>query len=119
MAIHFFNAQAGQLTLIIVIFSRLWPRVAGIQASLEQIATTLPSFKAVKSLQYECEEAREFEMNQSMVKPIDLKNEIQCQNVFFRYNKDGTYALKDVNLVIPANKMIAFVGDPELEKYVN
>ncbi len=65
MAIHLFNAQAGQLTLIIVIFSRLWPRVAGIQASMEQIATTLPSFKAVKALQHECDQAREFDMRES------------------------------------------------------
>ncbi|WP_347548688.1 ABC transporter ATP-binding protein [Pseudalkalibacillus hwajinpoensis] len=110
MAINLFNAQVGQLTLIIVIFSRLWPRVAGIQASMEQIATTLPSFKAVKALQHECDEAMEYNVSESTIKPINFKEEIECRNIYFRYSNDGPYALKNVNLMIPANKMTAFVG---------
>src|SRR5699024_4107375 len=58
-ALMMFQAQAAQLLLVIAIFSRLWPTVAGIQASLEQIATTVPSFKAVIALQDECKIAKE------------------------------------------------------------
>ena len=32
--------------LIMVIFSRLWPRMTGIQSKLEQLGSTIPSFKA-------------------------------------------------------------------------
>lgn len=112
IAVNMFNAQAGQLMLIIIIFSRLWPRVAGIQASMEQIATTLPSFKAVKSLQSECKKAIEFQMQSSQnIDQVNVENEIECRNVSFRYNQNGsTYALRDINVVIPSNQMTAFVG---------
>jgi ATP-binding cassette subfamily C protein len=110
IAVHLFNAQAAQLMLIIIIFSRLWPRVAGIQSSLEQIAATLPAFKIVKAFQQECKDSREFkETEQNNEERMEIKNNIECQNVYFRYN-DLTYALKDINLVIPANKMTAVVG---------
>ncbi|GAE35945.1 ABC transporter ATP-binding protein [Halalkalibacter akibai] len=110
IAVQLFNAQAAQLMLIIVIFSRLWPRVAGIQGSLEQIATTLPSFKAVKALQNDCRSAREFEdFNQGNITPMEVHKRIECQEIFFCYN-DSSYALKNINLSIPANKMTAFVG---------
>src|SRR5690606_30258568 len=36
-AISLFQAQTAQLMLILVIFSRLWPRVSGIQSNLEQL----------------------------------------------------------------------------------
>ncbi|MDQ0217470.1 ABC transporter ATP-binding protein [Peribacillus cavernae] len=111
IAVNMFQAQAGQLMLIIVIFSRLWPRVAGIQSSMEQIATTLPSFKAVKALQNECRNAREFEKGIQQVEPLDIVNGLECRDVYFRYNhKESSYALQDINVVIPSNQMTAFVG---------
>ncbi len=113
IAIKMFQAQAGQLMLIIVIFSRLWPRVAGIQGSMEQIATTLPAFKAVKSFQEECKTAQEFSLsNEIHVNPIKIIEEIQFKEVVFRYHQGETSspALNKINLVIPANKMTAFVG---------
>lgn len=110
IAIQSFNAQIGQLTLIIVIFSRLWPRVASIQSSMEQIATTLPSFKAVKALQNECDEAKEFDMDKKTPKQLEFNQHIECKDVHFRYSENSSYALKNINLVIPANQMTAFVG---------
>ncbi|WP_226655152.1 ABC transporter ATP-binding protein [Pseudalkalibacillus hwajinpoensis] len=110
MSISLFNAQVGQLTLIVVIFSRLWPRVAGIQGAMEQIATTLPSFKAVKALQNECDLSREFDVKESLLQPVVIDNGIECRDIFFRYSQEGTYALKGINIVIPSNKMTAFVG---------
>lgn len=110
ISVKMFHAQAGQLMLIIIIFGRLWPRVAGIQSSMEQIATTLPSFKAVKSLQMECEEVKEFQKRDND-QTLEVKEGIECRNVQFRYNKnDSNYTLQDINLIIPANQMTAFVG---------
>ncbi|WP_078428886.1 ABC transporter ATP-binding protein [Alkalihalobacterium alkalinitrilicum] len=111
-AVNLFNAQAAQLMLIIIIFSRLWPRVAGIQGSLEQIATTIPALKAVIAMQEECKSAKEFTaVNQQSIQPLNIHNGIECRNVTFRYNpNDSKYALKDINLYIPANQMTAVVG---------
>ncbi|UAL50254.1 ABC transporter ATP-binding protein [Metabacillus dongyingensis] len=112
IAVNMFHAQAGELMLIIVIFSRLWPRVAGIQSSLEQIATMLPSFHAVKNLQNESRIAVEFkEFENLSISPIQIKKEIECKNVYFRYSQNSdSYALEGINVVIPSNKMTAFVG---------
>jgi ABC-type multidrug transport system fused ATPase/permease subunit len=111
LAVNLFNAQAAQLMLIIVIFSRLWPRVAGIQASLEQIATTIPALKAVIALQGECKNAREFTMNEENIQPLKINRGMECRDISFRYNSnEAKYALQNINLFIPANQMTAVVG---------
>ncbi|OKL36575.1 ABC transporter ATP-binding protein [Domibacillus mangrovi] len=112
IAVNMFNAQAAQLMLIILIFTRLWPRVAGIQSSLEQLATTMPSFKAVKALQGECRNAKECETGvNEYIEPIRIMKGIECRNVCFRYNqKEPVQTLQNINVVIPSNKMTAFVG---------
>ncbi|WP_226667518.1 ABC transporter ATP-binding protein [Metabacillus litoralis] len=113
IAITMFNAQSAQLMLIIIIFSRLWPRVAGIQSSMEQIATTIPSFKAVIKIQKESKEALEFKkIDYQKIKSLQVNKDLECQNVYFRYHKNASspFTLKDINIVIPANKMTAIVG---------
>lgn len=112
-AAKLFNAQASQLLLIIVIFSRLWPRVAGIQASMEQIAMRIPSYKAVIAVQNECIAAREFNLvgTQEIGPQLHLEQGIACQHVYFRYNGDtADYALRDINVFFPANQMTAVIG---------
>lgn len=112
IAFTLFQAQAGQLMLIIVIFSRLWPRVTGIQSSLEDIATNIPSFRVVKALQEECKKVNEFQQEDfEEIQPLRLEHAIECRNVHFRYNlNEEKHALKNINIVIPANQMTAFVG---------
>ncbi len=112
VAVLLFSAQAGQLMLIIILFSRLWPRVAGIQASMEQIAATLPSFKVVKALQQECIEAKEFDTNEGEgLETLILERSLRCEDVFFRYHASKSkYALQNISIEIPANQMTAFVG---------
>lgn len=112
ISLSLFKAQAGQLMLIIIIFARLWPRVAGIQGSLEQIAATLPSFNAVKQFQQECKKYKEFHLREDEEIPrLQIENDIQCQQVSFRYNtSENRYALQNINITLPANKMTAIVG---------
>lgn len=112
IAVTMFNAQAAQLMLVIIIFSRLWPRVAGIQGSMEQLAATIPAFKAVKALQHECRAARELGTGMKQeVSPLAIKHHLQCDHVYFRYNQnETTYALQAINLVVPSNQMTAVVG---------
>lgn len=111
LGVVLFNAQVTQLMLIIVIFSRLWPRVAGIQGSLEQLATTIPAFKAVIAIQNESRNAREFTATANEIKPVEVHSSMECKEVFFRYRKDQPeFALNNINLHIPANQMTAVVG---------
>lgn len=106
--VQMFHSQVGQLMLIIIIFSRLWPRVAGIQSSLEQIAKTIPSFKAVKSLQLECLQSVEC-IEGERGTPLRLEKGIELKGIDFRYNQE-CFALKNISLFLPAKQMTAFVG---------
>ncbi|UTR10551.1 ABC transporter ATP-binding protein/permease [Evansella sp. LMS18] len=110
ISVNMFHAQAAQLLLIILIFSRLWPRVAGIQGSMEQIAAMLPAFKAVIAMQEESKSAKEFDLSKKRdIKPMQVRKDITCWNVSFKYNEEA-YALKDINITIPGNQMTAVVG---------
>ncbi|MFD0682136.1 MULTISPECIES: ABC transporter ATP-binding protein [unclassified Paenibacillus] len=113
-SVTMFHSQLEQLILIILIFSRLWPRFTSIQSNLEEIASCSAAFNALIGLQKECNSARELEnINHSnnKVKPIQIKHGLECSKVHFRYNPSvATYSLQDISLQIPANCMTAIVG---------
>ena len=57
-------------------------------------------------------EAKELhEPNYEKVEPIELKTGLRCHRVYFSYRQsEGEYALKNINVHIPANSMTAIVG---------
>lgn len=111
-SIKMFTAQTAQIMLVMLIFARLWPRISGIQTNLEQLGATIPSLKALLDLQHECSEANELrEQDLKNIKPLAIQYGLHCQDVYFRYDQNGdTYALKNINVHIPANCMTAVVG---------
>lgn len=114
-SVTLFESQGGYLLLIMVIFSRLWPRFTGIQANMEQVASSLPAFKALMELQEECNKSKELEdideLGGESVLPLRLEQHLECRHVYFRYDQEQPdYTLEDINLRIPANGMTAIVG---------
>ncbi|MFM9276971.1 ABC transporter ATP-binding protein [Paenibacillus jiagnxiensis] len=113
LSLEVFHTQAGQLMIIIILFSRLWPRFTGIQSNLEQIASTLPAFKNLVDIQKECESAVEsiaLDRTRS-ANTLRVKEGIECRDVYFRYERSQEfYVLKNINLFIPANRMTAIIG---------
>ncbi|MEH7605052.1 ABC transporter ATP-binding protein [Priestia megaterium] len=107
ISVKAFHAQGEQLLLIILIFSRLWPRFIAIQSNFEQIAATLPACQAVKKLIEDCSKEQEFKQTDAL-SPI-TETQIECKDVYFRYKKDS-YTLKEINLTILPNQMTAIVG---------
>ncbi|WP_077214412.1 ABC transporter ATP-binding protein [Bacillus dakarensis] len=112
LSVYLFHAQSAQLMIIMVIFSRLWPRVTNIQASLEQLASTIPGLNALIQLRTQSREAKEIDhLSFQGVPPIKIVEGIHCRDVSFRYMRnEPAYALKGINLIFPANKMTAVVG---------
>ena len=45
--------------LIVIIFSRLWPKFTDIQSSAEQIVSTISAFKSLIELQQDCQDFKE------------------------------------------------------------
>lgn len=112
LSIKVFHSQPEELLLIILIFARLWPRFINIQSNLEQIASTIPAFTKIITLQAECEEYKEIRSEgTNTVKSLPLNKEIECQNVFFRYNQSQSrYTLHNINLQIPAKSITVIIG---------
>jgi ABC-type multidrug transport system fused ATPase/permease subunit len=112
-SIQMFKAQPTQLMLVLVIYSRLWPKITTIQSNLEEISSNLPSFNALIQLQKECQESKEIKskIGNVNVEPIRLTMGLECRQVYFSYESaDQGYALENINLVIPPNEMTAVVG---------
>ncbi|CAI6036561.1 ABC transporter ATP-binding protein [Cohnella sp. JJ-181] len=110
--VHLLDTSLEQLILVVLIFSRLWPRFTGIQSNLEQISSYLPSFRSILTIQSDCRAAAEAifdkeERNAGLV----VRQSLDCRGVYYRYDAGGpNYALRNVNLSIPACGMTAVVG---------
>lgn len=111
-SINMFQADSAHLMLILLIFSRLWPRITSIQFNLEQFNTLIPSFENLIKLKEESTAAAELiDGNDTELNNIEIKKEIKCNNIFFRYDRSkNVYALKNINLSIKANHTTAIVG---------
>ncbi|ENQ3106100.1 ATP-binding cassette, subfamily C [Bacillus sp. 491mf] len=113
-SVKLFQAQPGQLILIILIFSRLWPRFTTIQSNLEQLAASVPAFKSLIELQEDCHRAAELhdlERQYKDAKPMSIDKGIECRDIYFCYNsKESLYALQNINFQINSNCMTAIVG---------
>lgn len=110
-SIRFFHSKPTELMVILLIFSRLWPRLSAIQASLEQMWTLLPSFYALGDLQSECKNDKELDNEiYKKIIPISVDRCISLKNVSFSYDNGKSYALSDVNVEFAVNQTTAIVG---------
>jgi ABC-type multidrug transport system fused ATPase/permease subunit len=113
LSFEVFHVQAEQLVLIILIFSRLWPKFSALQSNWEQIAQSIPAFKSLADLQRVCAAAQEMQPHDlpSDDKSVHMDKGIECRGIYYRYDgSSSSYALRDINLSIPVNSMTAIVG---------
>ncbi|WP_422659338.1 ABC transporter ATP-binding protein [Paenibacillus sp. EC2-1] len=113
LALEVLHTPAEQLIVVVLIFSRLWPRFISIQSNTEQLASNFPAFQAMRKLQMEYETGQELGDVTAVSKPHEFRMEqgIECRNVDYRYDPNSSvYALWDINVQIPANRMTAIVG---------
>lgn len=113
VSLTFFTIHKEQLLLVILIFSRLWPRFTSIQTTIEKIASTLPAFISINDLHKECVEATEFngETRNDDNEQLKIMKSLGCRDIAFRYQKENSlFALRDIRLTFPVKKMTAIVG---------
>ncbi|ANY73369.1 multidrug ABC transporter [Paenibacillus ihbetae] len=113
LALEVLRTPVEQLLMIVLIFSRLWPRFISIQTSTEQLASNFPAFRAIRELQAEYEADRELAGTAGVPdgERLHLQQGITCSDVDYRYDASNpTYALRGINLHIPARRMTAIVG---------
>ncbi|ALP35727.1 multidrug ABC transporter [Paenibacillus sp. IHB B 3084] len=135
VSLQWLHVSPEKLIVLILIFSRLWPRFALIQASLEYIMSMLSAFESVTKVQQECEAFSDpsltalttFETHvssdlsathksvsasttASARQPFYLRTGIECSGLDYRYDGTAELALHQINLFIPARGMTAIVG---------
>ena len=110
VAVAVAHLPAVNLLLIVFLFARLLPRFSMIQQCVQRIANALPSFEATLEMEAQFETMKE-PRSMGVVSPLRLDREIRFSNVSFRYNPArDVWAVRDVDLVIPARGMTAIVG---------
>jgi len=110
VAMEIVNIPAANLLLIVFLFTRLLPRFSMIQQSVQRITNALPSFEAALEKQKQFETAIEPFLADT-ISPIRLDRGVRLSDVSFRYDKTReTWALRDVDLMIPAKAMTSIVG---------
>ncbi|MFF2094278.1 ABC transporter ATP-binding protein [Paenibacillus sp. NPDC058174] len=113
-SITFLHVAAEQLLLIVLIFTRLWPRFISIQSSLERLVSEMSAFESLTTLQRESDEAREAHesLDDKEIAPLRVEGSIACSGIHYRYDSgpEAHYALKNIDITIPANQMTAIVG---------
>lgn len=127
ISLQWLHVTPEKLIVLILIFSRLWPRFALIQASLEYIMSMISAFESVTKVQQECEaftdpslialassETRDPSVvnlsSASERQPLSLRHGIECSHLDYRYEGAAEPALRHINLFIPAREMTAIVG---------
>lgn len=118
LSLRVMTVPPASLLLIILIFSRLWPRFTAIQSNLEYISSMLPAFRIVRELQAQTAKSREIsaeiasagDVGTDGIQPMELKESITCEDVCYRYEGSDTYSLRNVQASIPARGMTAIVG---------
>lgn len=109
-AINFFHIPPVRLFLLVFLFSRILPRISVLHQNYQQIVNMLPAFAAVQAMQQESENAAE-RISMAPPHPIKLSQGIIIQSVSFHYDASKeTFALKDIDLHIPAHQITAIIG---------
>ena len=108
VAVRYLDMRGATLLLLIVIFSRIMPRVTGLQAAAQTVAANFASVDVIMTLAEECSLQRE-PRSESVIPVKSIHRSIRFDHVSFTY-PDGTIALRDVNLEIPAGRLTAIVG---------
>lgn len=107
VAIRVLRTDGATLLLLIVLFARLMPRVIGLQAAAQTVAANFASVDTILTMTDECR--AQAEPPARTAPPVDISREVSLQRVSFTY-PDGTIALRDVTLAIPAGRFTAIVG---------
>lgn len=101
-----------KMMIVILIFSRLWPRFTSIQNNLEQIISMLPAIDNVLRVQKESQGQQELlELTWRKGSSSFFGKAIECKNLGFRYDQaKDNWALSNINLQLPINETTAIVG---------
>ena len=121
LALGVLHVQPTTMLLLLAVFTRLMPQLAGLQQQAHQIAGTLPSFDHVLAIEAECRANAEPETLgaragvSDAAAPLCLRREFRLENIWFAYNaaaerREPEFVLRGLDLPIIAGTLTAVVG---------
>ena len=109
VAVTWVKVGGSTLVLMVLLFTRLFPRMGAIQAAWQQCFNLMPAFHSVESLRHELESCRE--AGSAAEGRLALSREVRLESVRFSYSPESTRPTVDgASLTIPARRMTALVG---------
>lgn len=103
-----FDAPIAPIFVALLLFHRGMQQVVGVQKEWQ---ATLDKIGSLEMVIAEFNTVTEKQEPTGSTKMEDFHKKIEFRDVNFAYNKDDGEVLKNINLVIPANKTVAFVGE--------
>lgn len=112
-ALSFFPDQKTEIVILIVIFSRLAPRVNSLQSYAHELAAILPEYNSAKHLS-EMANRHSQRVDHFSKKSFRYQNSLALKNVSFFYcpqnGEEKQYILRNVSIEFPAKGAIAIMG---------
>lgn len=103
-----FNSMIAPIMVVILLFHRAMQHLISIQDDWQRTMERIGSLEMVVEEFEQLEEHKEHDGSRALE---PLSRGIRLENVHFRYEENDEDVLKSVDIDIPVNKMIAFVGE--------
>ncbi len=103
-----FNSPVAPIFVALLLFHRGMQHMIGIQDDWQK------TMEKIGSLEMVVDEFNKLEEHKEKSGKIELEifsKSIRFENVYFKYEDKDHHVLQDINLEIPVNNMIAFVGE--------
>lgn len=99
-----------ELLIMALIFMRVTPALFGLQQSVQQLAHVLPAYTHAQEIHGALRAAAEARAGEDEP-PMELRRELSVRNVSFVHAAaSGRQVLAGVDLVVPANEIVAIAG---------
>jgi ATP-binding cassette, subfamily C, bacterial len=108
VSLQILRVGPASILLLLVVFSRLMPRLAAGNNELQAFLTDLPAFENVSRILAECREHAE--ADDEYAPSPEFAHELRLEHVSFRYESGGPLVLDQVSVSIPAGKITAVGG---------
>ena len=106
LAIRGLSVPAGELLVLVFVFTRLMPQLASVQQAYQNLIIDLPAFARVQTTIAECEGSAE--ARDASSEAISFDREVRLAHVSFAYGED--LVVNDITMSIPAGRTVAVVG---------
>ena len=109
-AVGFAGVQPTELIVLAVVFTQLLPQFSNLHADLNEIRFALPAVDAYEALVARLDAAREDDQVSRETAPV-LAEAITLTDVSFRFPDSQLVSLSGIDLVVPARRTTAIVGE--------